>query len=95
MKRFIQNCLLLCLVAGLLELASAVLLQTVIGSEQLQAASSGAESGTKDAVRELLAGSLTIPHPYLGFVYDPREGLKHAGVPISSYGLIDDKPPIQ
>lgn len=40
-----------------------------------------------------------VPHPYLGFVYnpdyDPAGALKLHGLPVSTWGFIDDKPPVR
>ncbi|HXU30633.1 MAG TPA: hypothetical protein VN851_08670, partial [Thermoanaerobaculia bacterium] len=53
----------------------------------------GANSGRKRATTTI------VPHPYLGFVYDPNfdpKGMKKLHtVPVSEWGFLDDKPPIQ
>ena len=102
MRRIVSNLLTLLLVFGLLEVIAALLLATVVHSpsEQQIPAEEGnpnslANSEKADAIREILSGSFTIPHPYLGFVYDPNGAPSHSGVPISPFGFIDDKPPLQ
>jgi hypothetical protein len=43
--------------------------------------------------------SLVVPHPFLGFVYNPRHSpkwvLKKHSVPVSDWGFLDDKEPLQ
>src|SRR6185295_17248995 len=62
---------------------------------QIDAASASAPAGRP-------AGSATTPitpHPFLGFTYDPNFNpagvLRNHGVPVSDWGFLDDKPPIQ
>lgn len=53
------------------------------------------------ALRPDAAASTTmiVPHPYLGFVYspdyDPAGMFRMHGMPVSSWGFLDDKPPLQ
>ncbi len=53
----------------------------------------GAQSGRKRAT------TTTVPHPFLGFVYDPdfdpKSMRKLHTVPVSEWGFLDDKSPIQ
>lgn len=47
-------------------------------------------------IKDLIAGKQSVLHPYLGFVYNPDGWkTKHDGIPISNFGFIDDKSPIQ
>lgn len=50
----------------------------------------------EESVTEVLQGKKEVIHPYLGFVYNPDGWKKkHGGMPISEFGFIDNKSPVQ
>ncbi|HXU30632.1 MAG TPA: hypothetical protein VN851_08665 [Thermoanaerobaculia bacterium] len=65
--------------------------------EQVDAGEAKRPGGTNSGRKR--ATTLIVPHPHLGFVYDPKfnpEGVKKQHtVPVSEWGFLDDKPPIQ
>ena len=59
---------------------------------QVEAAAAARPAVTRATVQR-------VPHPYVGFTYDPNfdpEGmLQYHTVPVSDWGFLDDKPPLQ
>ncbi len=62
---------------------------------RLHAQQQSIQSDPSSDIQQVIAGSLAVPHPYLGFVYDHRTAVRHAGLGVTDFGFIDDKSPLQ